>query len=105
VVFATGAFPAGRSYKVLEVRSNTLDEDLDTISSTHFTGETFGDAAIVSGEFAYPNTIIFDEMGSPVDEPMGTNAAPNQWIDITGSGQTYRITIEAYTGRITVSQL
>lgn len=105
VVFAPGAFPAGRSYKILEVRSSTLDEDLDTLSVTAFAGDTFGDAAIVSGEFAYPNTIIFDELGSPVDEPMGTNAAPNQWIDITGSGQTYRITIEAYTGRITVAKL
>jgi prepilin-type N-terminal cleavage/methylation domain-containing protein len=105
IVFAPGAFPDGRSYKILEVRSTTLDEDLDTLSMTRFAGDDFGDAAIISGEFAYPNTIIFDEMGSPVDAPESTDAAPNQWIDIRGSGQTYRITIEAYTGRITVSEI
>jgi len=105
IVFEPGTFPNGRSYRVLEVRSTTLDPDLDLLSETQFSGDTFGDAAIISGEFAHPNTIIFDEMGSPVDAPEGTNAAPNQWIDIRGSGQTYRITVEAYTGRITVSQI
>jgi prepilin-type N-terminal cleavage/methylation domain-containing protein len=105
VVFEPGTFPNGRSYRILEVRSTTLDPDLDSLSETRFTGDTFGDAAIIDGEFAHPNTIIFDEMGSPVDAPEGTNAAPNQWIDIRGSGQTYRITVEAYTGRITVSQI
>ena len=105
VVFAPGAFPGGRSYKILEVRSSTLDEDIDILSMTTFGGEDFGDAAIISGGFAYPNAIIFDELGSPVDAPESTDAAPNQWIDIRGSGQTFRITIEAYTGRITVSEI
>lgn len=105
IVFDPGTFPNGRSYRILEVRGTTLDPDLDVLSETRFTGETFGDAAIISGEFSHPNTIIFDEMGSPVDAPEGTNAAPNQWIDISGSGQTFRITIEAYTGRITVSRI
>lgn len=105
VVFEPGAFPDGRSYRILEVRGSSLDPDLDTLSQTTFGGDMYGNSAIISGEFAYPNTIIFDEMGSPVDEPEGTTAAPNQWIDLQGSGQTYRITIEAYTGRITVAQL
>jgi prepilin-type N-terminal cleavage/methylation domain-containing protein len=105
ILFAPGAFPNGRSYKVLEVRGSALDPDIDALTSTQFSGDTFGDAAIISGSFAYPNAIIFDELGSPVDEPEGTTAAPNQWIDISGSGETYRITIEAYTGRITVSKL
>lgn len=105
IVFAPGAFPNGRSYKVLEVRSGTLDESLDLLSQTTFGGEMYGNAAIISGEFAYPNAIIFDELGSPVETPEGTTAAPNQWIDLQGSGQTYRITVEAYTGRISVAQL
>lgn len=105
VLFAPGTYPAGRSYSTLEVRGASLDPDIDMLSSTTFSGDTFGDAAIISGEFTYPNAIIFDELGSPVDAPESTTAAPNQWIDIRGSGQTYRITVEAYTGRITVSQL
>lgn len=105
VLFTTGSYPAGRSYSTLEVRGSSLDPDIDMLTTTTFSGDTFGDAAIVSGEFTYPNAIIFDELGSPVDAPESTTAAPNQWIDIRGSGQTYRITVEAYTGRITVSQL
>lgn len=105
VLFSPGNFPAGRSYKILEVRGAALDPDIDALSSTVFSGDTFGDAAIISGEFSYPNAIIFDELGSPVDAPESTTAAPNQWIDIRGSGLTFRITVEAYTGRITVSQL
>lgn len=102
LVFEPGAFPAGRRYRTLEIRGTTMDADLDALSETVFSGETFGDASIVSGEFAYSNAIIFDELGSPVDGPGSTTAAGNQWLDLSGSGQTYRITIEAYTGRVTV---
>ncbi len=92
-----------RRYRLLEVRGTTLDENLDMLDETQFTGGDFGDTVITGGSFAFPDTIIFDEMGSPVDTPAGTSAAPNQWIDLAGSRQTYRITVEAYTGRVTVT--
>ena len=96
-------YPNQRRYRLLEVRGTTLDENLDMLDETQFVGNDFGDSVVTGGFFSFPNTIIFDEMGSPVDTPAGTSAAPNQWIDIAGSRQTYRITVEAYTGRVTVT--
>lgn len=96
-------YPNERRYRLLEVRGTTLDENLDLLDETQFTGSDFGDTVITGGYFAFPDTIIFDEMGSPVDTPAGTSAAPNQWVDLAGSRQTYRITVEAYTGRVTVT--
>ena len=51
------------------------------------------------------NTIIFDELGGPVSAAGGTTPAGTTDIDLRGSNSNWRITIEAYTGRVTITEL
>lgn len=92
------------SYSIVDVNSSELDVENDLIRRTTIHGAEFGDARIESVEFDDEATLVFDEMGSPVQEPMGSDPASNGTIVVSGSGQQFTITIEAYTGRITVAR-
>lgn len=94
--------PTENRYNIVEVVGSSVDEDLDTLRDTRLSGSDFGDFAFVSVDFGGGDTLIFDEMGGPVTTPGGNTPAPNGVISITGSGQAFTITVEAYTGRITV---
>jgi prepilin-type N-terminal cleavage/methylation domain-containing protein len=98
-------YPGQRSYKVAETHGSTLDLNLDLIDARSFAADGFGDANIAATTLNGTNTLCFDEMGSPITAPGSGVAAPNGTITVTGSGQTFRITIEAYTGRATVTAL
>ncbi|MCC6971549.1 MAG: prepilin-type N-terminal cleavage/methylation domain-containing protein [Phycisphaerales bacterium] len=92
------------SYSIVDVNSAELDVENDLIRRTVIQGAEFGDARITSVDCDDDTTLVFDEMGSPVQEPMGTDPAANGTIVVSGSGQEFTITIEAYTGRITVAR-
>lgn len=97
---------ANRSYRVAEVRGTTLDTTLDLIVARSLaTDGGFGDSRISTVNFGGTSTLVFDEMGSPETAPGSGLAAPDGYLDITGSGQTYRILVEAYTGRVTVQSI
>lgn len=91
------------SWSVVEINGATLNPDADTLWKTSIKGKDFGDTRIISSDFDGDNVLIFDEMGAPVEAPLSTSAAATGTIDIHGSGQTFRITVEAYTGRVVVS--
>ncbi|HLO41996.1 MAG TPA: GspH/FimT family pseudopilin [Phycisphaerales bacterium] len=91
------------SWSVVEINGATLNPDADTLWKTSIKGKDFGDTRIISSDFDGDNVLIFDEMGAPVEAPLSTSAAATGTIDINGSGQTFRITVEAYTGRVVVS--
>lgn len=67
---------------------------------------SMGDATISSVSFANSmgnaNLLIFDEQGTPVLSATSNVAPTTGQIVITGSGQTFTISIEGYTGRVTV---
>ncbi len=92
------------SYSIVDVNGAELDLDNDVTARTTIKGAEFGDAKIESVDCDGDATLVFDEMGSPVKEPMGTDPSANGTIVVTGSGQKFTITIEAYTGRITVAR-
>jgi prepilin-type N-terminal cleavage/methylation domain-containing protein len=99
-------FYAGqKQYKVAMVRGSTLDVNLDLIAARNFVAEDFGQADIAAVSFNSGDTLVFDEMGSPVTAPGSGVAAPNGTVDVSGSGQIFRITVEAYTGRCTVANI
>lgn len=98
-------YPGQRRYKILDAGGTTLNAATQTLEDREFAGDTFGDSDLADANFATTNSLIFDEIGSPIAAPGSQTAAPDQTIDITGSGQRYRITIEAYTGRVTVRQM
>jgi prepilin-type N-terminal cleavage/methylation domain-containing protein len=90
------------SWTVVEVTGATLNAEDDTLWKTSIKGRDFGDARIVSADFDGDTTLIYDEMGAPVDAPLSTTAAAEGTIVIEGSGLRYTIVIEAYTGRVMV---
>ena len=96
--------PSQNRYSIVEINGSTIDETLDTVRSTTIKGGDFGDSTIASADFNGGSTLIFDEMGAPVTTPGGNTPAPNGVIKVTGSEQAFTITVEAYTGRITVKR-
>ncbi len=98
-------YPGERRYRILDVKGSTIDPDLDMLEERVFTGESFGDSVIDSATFQTANTLIFDEIGSPIANPGSSTPASTGTVEITGSQQRYRVTIEAYTGRVTVKEI
>lgn len=94
--------PDGNSWAVVEVNGAVLDPDLDLIRTGVIRGADFGDSKLVSADFDGDAVLIFDEMGAPVTTPGGDTPGANGVIKVTGSGQEFTITVDAYTGRVTV---
>ncbi len=100
IVFDIG--PDGPSYTVCEVNGPTLNLSVDTIKSESIGGERFGFASFDNLTFAN-NMLILDELGGPVAAPASSTPAPAGSVDIIDSTQRFRINVEAYTGKVTVS--
>lgn len=96
-------FANQRRYQVAACRGGNCDFTLDLLEDRQFGGEDFGNASITAVSFAGSDTLYFDELGSPVTAPGSGLAAPSGYVEITGSGQRFRVTVEAYTGRCTVT--
>ncbi|QOI99012.1 MAG: prepilin-type N-terminal cleavage/methylation domain-containing protein [Phycisphaeraceae bacterium] len=109
------AFQAGRAlifnpdeneYTMVEVRSSTLDPEVDRVQLTSFNHGKFGDARITRVAFSGDagNLLIFDEMGAPVTAPLGSTPASNGFVEVEGSGQRFTLTVEGFTGRVSVAR-
>ncbi|MEC9372990.1 MAG: hypothetical protein VYC34_04065, partial [Planctomycetota bacterium] len=73
--------------------------------SRDFTQDKYGGAEIQNAMFEIMDRLIFDELGGPAasltgDEPAGTGT-----VEIRGPSSRFRIAVEAYTGRVTVTQV
>ena len=89
------------SYLMANVTGNELDIENDVIGRQRIDGEIFGFARFSDAEMS-DRQLVFDEMGSPINLADGSSAG-TQWIEIAGNRQTYRVAVEAYTGRCTVA--
>jgi len=92
-------------YATVEINGTSINETLDTLSTTTFNRDSFGDAKIAEVDFDDTSVLIFDELGSPVTTPGGGTPSSNGTITITGAGEKYQITVEAYTGRVSVKKI
>jgi prepilin-type N-terminal cleavage/methylation domain-containing protein len=103
------------SYSLVQVPGNTVDASTNTMyDPTKPTGKwevnfatdpRWGDARITAADFgAGTHTLIFDGMGGPVTDASSNNPGPGGTITVTGSGASWTITVEAFTGRVTVVQ-
>lgn len=88
-------------YVICDVNGNRMDPELDRIAERTIGGDRFGGTSFSAVSLA-DNRLVFDEMGGPVTTPGSDTVAPTGTIDLSGMGQTFRISIEAYTGRVTV---
>lgn len=93
---------ANNRWSIVAVRGTTLNAATDTLQTTSLgtNNSDFGGAALSNASFGTGQTLIFDEMGSPVTTPGGTTPADTGFVTIRGGGQLFRVNIEAYTGRI-----
>lgn len=92
---------ANSRYVVADVNGTRMDAVLDRVSEQQIGGDRFGGTTLSSVQFAN-NMLVFDEMGGPVLSPGVDTIAPTGWVDISGMGETFRISVEAYTGRVSV---
>lgn len=102
VVFSTDT----NSYSIVRITGAELHPDTDTIQTASLSkGAVYGDSKITKVTFGDAAELYFDEMGGPVSEPMGITPSPGGTVEITGAGGSFRITVEAYTGRVTVERI
>jgi prepilin-type N-terminal cleavage/methylation domain-containing protein len=94
--------PPGPRYVVCEVNGATLDLAVDKISEQRLGGEQFGFATFENINLPL-NMIVIDELGGPVMAPDDPTPAPEGSIDIVDSTQRFRVNIEAYTGKVSVT--
>jgi len=102
------------SYSVLGVTGAELDPQTDVLYDPtrpgqkmveDFSGQQFGDARLVSADFDGDEVLIFDELGEPVMTLDGDTPGAGGQVTISGSGSTFRISVEAFTGRISVERV
>lgn len=105
---------ATSSYTLVSVPGNTIDVANNTlydptringVYTTDFRDGRFGDARIISADFGAGSTaLIFDAMGGPIESAGSNNPGVGGTVRVRGSGATFIINVEAFTGRITVAQ-
>jgi prepilin-type N-terminal cleavage/methylation domain-containing protein len=97
--------PANK-YALLEVPGTALNPATDTMYEVDFNNRVkFHGARIESAVFDGDEVLLFDEMGGPITTPGGSTPSAGGQIVVTGSGSTFEITVEAYTGRVTVQRV
>jgi hypothetical protein len=91
-----------------------IDLDADALYEPHgpgqryivdFDDEDFGGAVIESADFDGDTVLIFDELGGPVATLDGDAPSAGGAVRVSGSGFTFEVSVEAYTGRVTVTKV
>jgi len=103
IVFDTAA----NCYKVYQVRNGTYQPQ-DLVQTTQLVDG--GDRGLVgkieSAKFDNNSSVlVFDELGGPVKSVSDSSASNGGTIRVSGYGTVYDITVEAYTGRLTVTRI
>lgn len=109
----TWTYVDGNGYTMAEVTGPTLtlstnamrDPDHpDRPMGRDFSEAKYGGAVISSPEFNGGAIMIFDELGGTVAELDGPDPGSGGSVTITGSGASFRVDVQAYTGKVTVTK-
>jgi len=93
------------SYSIVEVHDTTLHPDTDTVYSVSLNNERkFHSSKLTAASFDGTNTLVFDELGGPVTGPGSSTPGNGGSITVSGSGESFVINVEAYTGRVSVQR-
>lgn len=95
---------AKNSYTICRVPGTSVDTVIDGMDTRVIGGSLYGNAIIKNVNFNNSQTLIFDELGAPVASAGSNTPAADGSLEIIGSGQTYKITVQGYTGRVTVTK-
>lgn len=69
-----------------------------------FSSGEFGEATLSDVDFNGGDLLIFDELGGPVAELDGPDPGTGGTLNLNGSGATFRIDVQAFTGRVVVTK-
>lgn len=109
--------PGENRYVICEVNGAIVDPETDAIfSHAHpndkydvtIDAEKMGGAQITGATFdgdPENHVLVFDEMGGPVQAPDSDTPSSGGFVRISGSGFVYEVSVEAYTGRVTVTNV
>jgi len=106
-------FVDGNGYVLAEVNGPTLDLNIDhmvdpsdpsTPYFRNFDMDKYGGSVISAAAFDGNALLIFDELGGPVADLSGPNPSVGGSVTIDGSGATFVLQVESYTGRVTVTK-
>lgn len=93
------------SYAILEVHGSTLNPEADTILTRRLrTIDRHGDSHLTAAAFDGTNVLVFDELGGTLQAPGTTTPGSGGSLTIQGSGGTFTLAVEAYTGRVVVTR-
>lgn len=105
---------AANRYSVVQVPGNTVDVANNTmfdptrpdgrLGCSFSADGRFGDARLNAVDFGGSSTLIFDAMGGPVADASGNTPGTGGTVRVFGSKTAWVITVEAFTGRVTVAQ-
>lgn len=101
-------------YVICEVRGPTIDPDVDALFDRTRPDQRYdvvwdeaetGGAAILEASFDGDNILIFDELGGPVATATGNEPGAGGVVRIRdAAGQTFRVEVEPFTGRVVVER-
>jgi prepilin-type N-terminal cleavage/methylation domain-containing protein len=102
--------PSGDATRYIMCEANGLTPDTTTgiIQRRYIGGETYGMAQVAeTTNLAASDALIFDALGGPIRGGSGGSVepAPTATIRVAGSNQSWQISVEAFTGRVTVQNL
>lgn len=101
-------------YTLVAVYDNTIDPSLNALFDPQGPGQqyivdfdepAFGNSQLAAPDFDGDGIVIFDELGGPVIAPGSDTPASNGTVDVIGANSRLRVTVEAFTGHITVGEV
>lgn len=102
------------SYRIVQVPGSTIDPENNTLYDpsrpsglyiVDFNDNVFGGARITNVNFEGGNTLIFDALGGPVADAAGDDPGTGGSVTVVGSGSTFQISVDAFTGRVTATRV
>jgi prepilin-type N-terminal cleavage/methylation domain-containing protein len=100
-------------YRMVQVPGDMLDPDNNTLYDPtkpdgryvmSLADPRFGGAHLVSASFDNEPFVIYDALGGPVADASGAVPGSGGQVRISGSRQTFTISVEPFTGRVTVTR-
>lgn len=98
------AVPTGVT--VLDLNSMWMDDPSDSTRpfSRDFNDTKYGGGRIANPAFNGDERLIFDELGGPVAAIDSDDPGMSGTVEIVGEDRRFLVTVEAYTGRVTVAR-
>lgn len=104
---------ANNSYALVAVPGETVDVENNILYDptkpdgryrVNLTDARFGDSRMTAAAFDGDSVLMFDALGGPVVDAGSNAAGAGGTITITGMRQTFRVQVEAFTGRVRVTR-